>query len=151
MKKNHQSGFMLAEAFIVATVVLGVMVFMFLQIKTIINGYDRSFRYNTIPGIYHTKEIVNFIKNNTDDYNLLQLQVNKDGYVVIDSTDSTFSEIFKDANVKTFIMSTGDMSSLKNSETILPKFQKYIKTLTTSINYKFIIEFNDDTYASIEG
>ena len=64
MKKDNQKGFVLAETFIVSTFVLGVLVVLFLQIKTVINGYDRSFTYNTITGIYNTSEIKKYVQKN---------------------------------------------------------------------------------------
>lgn len=149
MKKKCQRGFVLAEAFIVSTFVLGILVFMFLQIKTIINGYDKSFTYNTIPGIYHAMEIKKFVQAN--DYQTLIEQINENGFVVLDNTNTTYTNIFNTANIKNLVISSGDLSILKSNNSLSPKFQNYIKTLPNSEEYKLIFEFNDDTFAAIRG
>ena len=138
MKKSCQRGF-----------VLGILVFMFLQIKTIINGYDKSFSYNTIPGIYHAREIGKFVKNN--EYATLIEQVDENGFVVLNNTNATYTSIFNTANVKNLVISSGDLSLLKADNSLSPKFQNYIKTLTNSKEYKLIFEFNDDTFTTIKG
>ncbi len=148
MKKNNQKGFVLAEAFIVSTFVLGILVFMFIQIKTIINGYDKSFTYNTIPGIYNTKELEKFIKKT--DYDSLITEVDNNSYVILDSNNINYSDIFGLSNVKTLIISKGDLTDLKSNTSLSPKFLNYIKTLSNgSSNYQYIVEFNDDTFATI--
>ena len=147
MKKNNQKGFVLAEAFIVSTFVLGILVFMFLQIRTIINGYDKSFKYNTIPGIYNTVELEKFIKKT--DYESLKTQVDNNGYVILDSSNASYTNIFKASNVKTMIISIGDLTALKSDNNLSPKFLNYIKTLSNSSSYQYIVEFNDNTFAAI--
>lgn len=147
MKKINQKGFVLAEAFIVSTFVLGILVFMFLQIRTIINAYDKSFSYNTIPGIYINKEIKKIIQAN--DYTTILEEVNNNDYVIIDSSNTDYNDIFEASNAKTLVISKGDLTSLKENETLSPKFQDYIKTLVDSNRYQFIIEFNDDTFSAI--
>lgn len=149
MKKNYQRGFVLAEAFIVSTFVLGVLVFMFLQIKTIINGYDKSFTYNTITGIYQAREVKKFIEDN--DYVTLIEQINEHDFIVLDNTNTTYTNIFNIANIKTVVISKGDLSSLKMESSLSPKFKNYIKTLANTDYYKLIFEFNDDTFATIKG
>lgn len=145
MKKNNQKGFVLAEAFIVSTFVLGVLVFMFLQIRTIINGYDKSFSYNTVPGIYTAREIKKFIQRN---YNYHS--EDSGDYVILDSTNSDYTDIFKVSNVKTVVITKEDLTALETNATLSPKFQNYIKTLADSNGYQFIVEFNDDTFATIK-
>lgn len=149
MKKNNQRGFVLAEAFIVSTFVLAILVFMFLQIKTIINGYDKSFSYNTIPGIYNSREMKKFIEKNN--YNELLETVGVNGYVILESSDYTYSKIFKHSNVKTVIITKGDLKNIKNNVKLSQKLQNYIKTLVPSDENQFIFEYNDDTFATIKG
>lgn len=149
MKKKYQKGFVLAEAFIVSTFVLGVLVFMFLQIKTIINGYDKSFSYNTISGIYHAMEVKKYLQNS--DYENLVDQVEESDFVVLNKSDILYSEIFKAANINVLIISNGDLKMLKENNVLSFKLKDYIKTLTNSTDYKLIFEFNDNTFATIKG
>ena len=60
MKKN---GFMLAEVLIVSTLLIGVMVFMYTQIRTLTLNYTRSFNYNTVDGLYGARVIKDFLMN----------------------------------------------------------------------------------------
>lgn len=149
MKKNNQRGFVLAEAFIVSTFVLAILVFMFLQIKTIINGYDKSFSYNTIPGIYNSREVKKFIEKNN--YNELLELVNESGYVILDSEDDTYSKIFKDSNIKTVIITKGDLENIKQNTKLSQKLQNYIKTLVSSDENQLVFEYNNDTFVTIKG
>lgn len=60
MKKK---GFMLAEVLIVSTLLIGVMVFMYTQIRTLTINYNRSFTYNTVDGLYGARVIKDFLAN----------------------------------------------------------------------------------------
>ena len=149
MKKDNQKGFVLAETFMVSTFVLGVLVVLFLQIKTVINGYNRSFTYNTVTGIYNIREIKKYIQNN--DYLTILSNVDNNSYVILNSSydNNRYADIFKASNVKTLVISKGNLTKLKENQSLSSRFQKYIKTLASSNGYQFIIEFNDDTFAAI--
>ena len=152
MKKNNQKGFMLVEAFVVSTIVLGVLVFMFIQIRTIVNGFNKSFSYNTIPGIYIANELKKIIK--IQDYDELKQQVELTGYVLVDEDRTDWNNLFGINNIKTLIIAKDDINSLKKikGEKISDKVIDYINTITSSDvqnAYRIIVEFNDDTYASI--
>ncbi|MBE6151801.1 MAG: hypothetical protein E7165_00590 [Firmicutes bacterium] len=152
MKKNNQKGFMLVEAFVVSTIVLGVLVFMFIQIRTIVNGFNKSFSYNTIPGIYIANELKKIIK--IQDYDELKQQVELTGYVLVDEDRADWNNMFGMNNIKTLIIAKDDINSLKKikGEKISDKVVDYINTITSSDvqnAYRIIVEFNDDTYASI--
>lgn len=162
MKKSNQKGFMLVEAFVVSTVVLGVLVFMFVQLRTVVNGFDRSFSYNTVPGIYIANELGDFIVSH--DYDNLKQKVNINGYIVqnIDSyidfdyaTNILWNEMLKAASIKNVVISTEDAVAIKTSNNVLSsvKLEDYIKFLSVDSNsnqYRIIVEFNDDTYASVK-
>lgn len=164
MKKNNQKGFMLVEAFIVSTFVIGILVFMFVQIRTITNGYNRSFSYNTIPGIYIANEIGKFVINN--DYEDIKLEVDNasgDGYIIIGTDEyinpysvlnDTWIEMVNNVNVKSVVITREDAAKLKatTDEQLSSKFKQYIKALKVdniSGLYRILVEFNDETYASI--
>lgn len=162
MKKSNQKGFMLVEAFVVSTVVLGVLVFMFVQLRTVVSGFDRSFSYNTVPGIYIANELGDFIVSH--DYDNLKQKVNVNGYIVqnIDSyidfdyeTNILWNEMLKAASIKNVVISTEDAAAIKTSNNVLSsvKLEDYIKFLSVDSNsnqYRIIVEFNDDTYASVK-
>ena len=156
MKKINQKGFMLVEAFIVSTIVLAVLVFMFIQIRTIVNGFNKSFSYNTIPGIYIANELGQFIT--TYDY---KDAVDTNGYVLhneifedYDKEYNLWNEMLNNANVKNLIVSKGNLDSLKQSTNALFSVEliNYVNSLNVEEpidDYRIIVEFNDNTYASV--
>lgn len=159
MKKNNQKGFMLVEAFIVSTLVLAVLVFMFVQIRTVVNGFDKSFSYNTVPGIYIANELGDYVKAKEYDNELLEQQgyiIN--GYDAYENTDISVNDLWnrmlKNNNVKNVIISVSDTTKLKTSLSteISAGLKDYLKTLKTdgSSEHRLIVEFNDKTYASIK-
>lgn len=162
MKKNEHKGFMLVEAFIVSTVVLGVLVFMFIQLRTVVTGFDRSFSYNTVPGIYIANELGEFVVKY--DYENIKQEIATNGYVIknVDSyidfdyeTNNLWNEMLKVSNVKNVIISTEDVSVLKTTNNILSsaKLEDYIRLLSVDNHenkYRIIVEFIDETFASVK-
>lgn len=167
MKKGNQKGFMLAEAFIISTVVLSILIFMFIQIRTITNGFNRSFSYNTVSGIYIANEMGDFIRNNNyegimefvDDYGYFDLSTE---YLVSDKEldsynimiGNTWKKLLSSTNVKKLIVSKEPMVELKSStdEGISKNFINFINSIPVEnyeFSYRIIIEYNDYTYASV--
>lgn len=155
MKKNKCNGFLLAEAFIVSTFVLGVLIFMYIQTRNIINNYNKSFSYNTISDIYVTKEIDKYFKSKIlvtrDDID----QLNSDGYLDITTYNDMMSSIIESAKIKKIIVSLSSMDWDTNILNVDTKFKDYIswvKKNNSDTNYDYIIitEFKDDTYASLK-
>ena len=149
---------MLVEAFIVSTIVLGVLVFMFVQIRTVVNGFDKSFSYNTVPGIYIANELSKFIEQNGYDSTLLEsngyIMNGYDAYKNEDvSTNEIWNEILTHGNVKNVIVTDYSMSKLKSSDALSTGLEDYIYSLQVDTKYKdnrIIVEFNDKTYASLK-
>lgn len=63
MKKN---GFMLAEVLIVSTLLIGVMAFIYIQLRTLTVNYNKSFKYNTVDGLYGSRVIKDFLLNENE-------------------------------------------------------------------------------------
>lgn len=174
MKKSkitlNSNGFMLLETLIVSTVILGTLVFLYVQFVNVKSSYEVSFTYNTIPGIYMSKELSEFIVNlNNSGYMTLQSKLNSstNGYVSIDpDTDfvndndtSLYKEMVKNMDIKYVLFVNDDLSNLKThlsnnndvSNIFEPQFKKYILSLTTDNTQRnrLIVEFNDQTFASV--
>lgn len=150
MKKNKHNGFLLAEAFIVSTFVLGVLIFMYVQVKGIINNYNKSFSYNTIPDIYITKEIDKYFRYIYSD---VSDDLESNGYIDITVYDEMMSNLKNSANIKQIIISLPSISWNIGSAGVDNKFKDYISWLkrnnSKDCDYIIITEFNDDTYASL--
>lgn len=146
MKKNNK-GFLLAEVFIVSSFVLGVLVYMFIQINSIMKNYNRSFSYDTIQGLYTANEIMNYLKMR--DSNLESNSCNN--YQIINLNDEFGENIKKKANIKTIIIGNTIYmkENIANDTSVTPKTKDYIKYINEKNNCILLLEFNDETYASL--
>lgn len=64
MVKN-QKGFLLAEALIVSTFVISVLIFLFIQFKNLSTSYSDSFKYNRVDSLYALDNIKTYLKENS--------------------------------------------------------------------------------------
>lgn len=148
MKKNNK-GFMLAEVFIVSSFVLGVLVYMFVQTNSIMRNYNRSFSYDTVQGLYITNEVKKFL--NYSGYDKGELANACDSYQIFNVDDYYFNHMKQLTNIKTVII--GNLDYIKenatNDSNISVKEKNYIKYLGEKDKCVLLLEFNDDTYASL--
>ena len=163
----NKKGFMLLETLIVSTILVGVLIFLYIQLINMKGSYEVSFKENTISGLYIAKEIAEYIYINDSIYNSLKNRLDNSeyGYVEITSFDVIFKDLFGNKKlspgmkIQTIIF-TDDNEKLdlfKNS--LIQKlnisnnkdFKKFILKLYTSrTNYnRLFIEFQDKTYCSI--
>lgn len=176
MNKNkislNNNGFMLLETLIVSTVILGTLVFLYVQFVNVKSSYEVSFTYNTVPGIFMSKEIADFISGlGINDYTSLQnrLSDSDDGYVSIDPKGTDFTSVndtnlykamVSSMNISYVLFVNDDLTNLKTylsgnandiSDIFQPAFKKYILSLNTDNTQKnrLIVEFDDETFASV--
>ena len=153
MKKNNQ-GFMLVEALVMSTVIIGVIVYMFIQFQTLNKNYDKSFNYNTVSGLYIANEVKNYLFNQNEINGLIS-NLESAVYVDVDYPDNDTWTTFKaQAGINKIIFTEEALSELKGKkiEGITPKFRDYINYLKVYNNpgiYRILIEFTDETYASL--
>lgn len=67
MSRNNQKGFLLAESLIVATFVLSLLIFLFVQFKNLSTSYDAGFKYNSVEGLYALDNVKTYLKENASD------------------------------------------------------------------------------------
>lgn len=154
MKNNK--GFMLVEALVMSMIVIGTLTFMYIQFQNISRSYEKSFNYNTVTGLYITNEVKNYLINNSlvDTYKN-EVDNNTSKYIKIgDITDSSFVELKEKGQIKTVILANESLSELKGKKTkdLSEKFNdfiNYLKVDKEGNGYRLLIEFNDDTYASL--
>lgn len=171
MNKNNNKGFMLLETLIVSTIILGTLVFLYIQFVNIKRNYDISFRYNTVPGLYIAKEFSGILAetgytnlkntlNPTTSYHIIDCEI--DGGI---SEPDKFNEelcksFYEKSNIKQILFVRDDLSEFVaglQTGTIIDlkikdELKKFIIRLTTKKNadqYRIIIEFKNKTYASI--
>lgn len=155
MKKN--SGFMLFETLIVSTLVLGTLIFLYVQIVNLKKSYNISFKYNTIPGLYDANVLGEYLEKTG--YSNIKSGLESSNFV--DITDcvlvngSLCDKIIQKSNIKQALFVSSDITNLKNdldSTNFDKNFKRYIKRLPDTkdnYNYRLIVEFSDDTFASI--
>ncbi|MBE6144258.1 MAG: hypothetical protein E7169_01645 [Firmicutes bacterium] len=160
MKKMNNRGFMLSETLIVATFLVTTLLFLYIQFNKVTKTYDTSFKYNTVNGLYSTNNIIDYIK--TDGLENLKIELLKEGIEFVDIT-SCHTDYFKEKdycsvlieslNIKTVIFTNENLTTLKSINTGLKQtiidFIDYIKFEETD-GYRVIVEFNDDTFASLK-
>ena len=61
MQKNNK-GFILVETLLVSVFILTTLVFLFVQFRSIKKGFDDSFKYNTVTGMYAASNFSTYIK-----------------------------------------------------------------------------------------
>jgi len=154
MKKMNNKGFMLAETLVVATFLVTTLLFIYVQFNNVTNSYDTSFRYNTVNGLYATKNIVDFVKS--DGLDNLKTSINANGYYIDITNCSTayFEEadycqiLFDTLKVKTVLFTKENLTELKNNTLGLTQtmidFINYIDYDTVN-DYRIIVEFEDNT------
>lgn len=154
MKKN--SGFVLFETLVVSTLVLGTLIFLYIQITSLKNSYNESFKYDTIPGIYKAKLLSNYLEETG--YSDIVTALGDNSYVDITNciyASTLCTDIINKIDAKTVLFTQNDITSFKNElnqVNLNKKFIKYIKKLENikeNANYRIIIEYNNETYASI--
>ena len=154
MKKN---GFMLAEVLIVSTLLIGVMVFMYSQIRTLTNNYSRAFKYNTVDGLYGARLVEEFLytENNYKNISTTKFvnenEINQKKYFEALINELGISKIVvtnNTANVYDFLKKNYDNStSYIGNKDYYESFISFSTTLSNgNYNRHIIIAYNDDTY-----
>ena len=172
MRKSN--GFMLMETLIVSVFVGITLVVLFIQLQNVSNSYDESFHYNTTNAVYNTRNIREYLMTRNLKGFSEDVKQSKDGY--IDITDCKSSRyvlegeqetpiraycknLYDTLNVKTLLLSIENLENLKQrvaTAYVLPFSQKfrdfiqYIKYDGMDGEYRLIVEFKDETFASIK-
>ena len=159
MTKNNK-GFAVTEVLILSTVIIGVLVFMYAQFKSINRSYQYSFEYDTVGGMYLANNIVNFINNDNYDKLVEVLMSKSENY--LDITDCN-NEIFKSSNFCLMIMEQSQVEKVifteenltkirKNMLGLEPDLKNYINQIQTTNeknDYRIIVKFKDGTFSSM--
>lgn len=166
MKKLNNKGFFLVETVIVATFIVSVLIFLFVQTRNINKNYQRSFSYNTVNSLYNINNVKIYLKNSAiGGLDGLKTYTNASTsyYLDLTSCPSTYlteinycKAIFSEMKITKLIMTKENMKNLFNI-TLTNKpdtfdqnfynFLKYIGSVENSSKYLLIASFEDGTYA----
>ena len=151
MKINNK-GFMLAETLICATIILGILIFVFTQFKQINSSYDDSFKYNTINNLYLAEQARSYLKEN----NLINTNDLNNNYVEINFCQNDSSnyclKLLEQLNINKILFAPYNFrENIPQDLNISPDFLEFIKkvNLINEGNVIFI-EFKDNTYAILK-
>jgi hypothetical protein len=157
MKNNK--GFALTEVLVLSTVIIGVLTFMYIQFKSINRSYQNSFNYDTVEGMYIANNIINYI--NEDNYDTLVENLNnsQQGYIDITNCDinlfetsSYCEQLFEKSKISKILFTEENLFKLKsvtNLENDLKNYVKQIKTTNSKTDYRIVIKYNNNTFASM--
>ena len=158
MKNNK--GYALTEILILSTVIIGVLTFMYIQFKNINRGYQNSFNYDTVEGLYLANNILNYI--NSDGYDTLVESLNNSpqGYIDITNCDVNLfevgafcEELFNKSKVKQVLFTEENLYKIKsnmlNIDNDMKNYIKQIKTTNDTKDYRIIVKYDNNTFASL--
>lgn len=161
MKKMNNKGFLLIETLIVSAFVLGVLVIIFLQFKTLLVNYNHTYDYNTVEGIYNLNAVKTYLNENQGD-KTLNSYLNSAPYLLIYDGESCSekyglknidycNQMMKAAEFKKVIYTKSELDNLKNNmNDFNEKTKDFIKKLNSKSNEnRLIAEYTNETYASI--
>jgi len=158
MKTLNNKGFMLVETLIVTTIVASFIIFMYAEVHTIINNFNRTINYNTAHATYAVGNVRKLIYN---DNNLAKLTNSLEDSMYVNVITTSFSNqqysdaLFNVLDVKRVIMVKNDVNALKKFDythdfTVdLQSFIKALKQEGSSSSYMLILELNNGEFANL--
>ena len=158
MKKSNKKGFILAETIAVSVVIMTALVIIYTQFMTISKSYARTFTYNSVNNLYLVNNIKQFIKEDGID-NLINA-LNENNYIDITSCPSDYfteyiycRSLIENSNIKQIIFTKQNLDELENNldDGLSEKMKQFIKSINYDDvnNHRLIVEFNDETYATL--
>lgn len=84
---KNRRGFMLIETLVASTIILGALIFLFVQFSSIKRAYETSFKYNTIPGLYNAKVLTTFLEEHG--HSTIDDKLNSCDYVLLTGNNLT--------------------------------------------------------------
>lgn len=160
MKKMNKKGFMLAETLIVSTFIMTILIFLYVQFRTVTDSYNTSFKYNNVNNIYAANNVRLFLMG--ENISRIKSDLSSVNYVDVTSCPSTYitetsycRKLLSDLRVRTALVVKDDLSNVKghmNSQWSeeLKDFINALKTDSEPNAIRLIVEYDDDTYASLK-
>lgn len=159
-KKRKQQGFSLLETLIVSTFIVAVLIVLYTQYIVIQKNYDKTYLYNSVPTIYNTRQITNYLKAKEATFVIQTLATTSNGYVDITDcaniTNSTYcKDLFKTLEVKTVIIAENDLqkliAELNVNNPYTENLYDFVKLIDTKNNskYRVVVEYQNGNFGSL--
>ena len=160
---KNKKGFTLVEVLVVSIFIITTLVFLFTQFLNLKKSYDNILIYNTVDGLYGTKNINDYL--NTSNLMMEDIidTVDKNDY--IDLSDCSKSpliyenfcnNLYNSLNVKSVIVTHEDLVEFKkilnNNNYYSENLKQYINKTTVKgfeKSYRLIVEYNNNNVSSI--
>ena len=160
---KNQKGFTLLEILIVSVFIIGVLIFLFTQFMNLKKAYDYTLTYNKVDGLYGAKQINNYLNDTSSAFEDILNAVDLNKYIDISDCSSSYliytdycMELYSTLNVEKVIVTKENLvdlkNELKNNDNYSEKLKQYLnkqKVEGYDTAYRLIVEYKDDTYASI--
>ena len=121
MKKKDNRGFMLTETLIVATLLITVLLFMYVQFKNVMRSYERSFKYNTINNIYALNNVKKYIES--ENYVLMANSLFNKDFLELNKCQSVYfkdqnycNELMQNLNIKKLYLTQQNLQYIKDKK-----------------------------------
>lgn len=155
MKKMCDKGFMLVETLVVTSFVAGVLIFLFIQFNNLSKNYTDAYDYNTVEGLYSLENVRIYLASDLSAFESIETAVANKGYIEI-----TDCNIFTERNYCLKLFELENISKIFVTNNDFEKdiffnyndgFKKFISKVSGegTQKYRFLVEFNDSTYATI--
>lgn len=160
---KNKKGFTLVEVLVVSIFIITTLVFLFTQFLNLKKSYDNILIYNTVDGLYGTKNINDYL--NTSNLMMKDIIDTVDMNDYIDISDCSKSpliyedfcnNLYSSLDVKKVIVTHEDLVKFKN---VLKDNKNYSENLKQYINkttvkgfensYRLIVEYNNNNVSSI--
>lgn len=161
MKKMNNKGFLLAESLVVSTFVLTVLILLFVQFKSLFNGFEDSYNTNTVEGIYNLNTMKKYILTNENSKKPLKGQFTN--YLTVVQNGECNNTLYlgnieycrtlaSGMNLKTLILTKSD--TVISPDGFNKTFSNFIKKIDFNKpgQYRLIGQFGEEnnyTYATI--
>ena len=158
-KKCNCYGFSLLETLNVAIFIVSVLLILYTQYIVLQKNYDDAYHYNSVVGVYKTKQIVDYL--NTNEAGFVVKNVTSDqGFIDISSCENVengdyCSKLFDILNIKTVLVADNDLNGLKStlytSNIYTEDLYDFVKKIDTHTDkmYRVVVEYSDGELSSL--
>lgn len=160
---KNKKGFTLVEVLVVSIFIITTLVFLFTQFINLKKSYDNILVYNTVDGLYGTKNINDYL--NTSNLMMKDIinTVDKNDYIDISDCSKSpliyenfCNSLYNSLDVKKVIVTHEDLVEfkkvLKNNNDYSDNLKQYINKTTVKgfeNSYRLIVEYNNNNISSI--
>lgn len=147
MNRVGNKGFLLAEALIVSTFVLTVLIYLFVQFKNIMIDYKKNYSYNTVEDIYNLGSLSKYIDHNNLSFNSGKI------YESGNFSDDMFSQMASEMNIDYILYTDSDIEKIKSN---ISQYDQDVIDFISKVKFKkienkgrLVAKFKNGNFASI--